>query len=179
MKPAAALALHRDAVRAVVGRRHAANPRIFGSVATGCDRDGSDLDLLVDALPGTTLFDLGALQMELEQLLGVHVDVLTPGDLALRLRNAVLARELFLADRKTQQAIVRNLMVIGETANRIHEDDPEFAAARPALPWTAMRAMRNRIAHGYFDIDMGIVRDTVQRDLPPRAQQLAAIQAQR
>ncbi|KDB10228.1 nucleotidyl-transferase [Burkholderia sp. lig30] len=47
----------------------------------GTDRDGSDLDLLVDALPGATLFDLGGLQDELETLLGVHVDLLTPADL--------------------------------------------------------------------------------------------------
>ena len=57
----------------------------------GTDEDGSDLDLLVDALPGATLFDLGALQVELEELLGVRVDVLTPGDLPPRLRQKVLA----------------------------------------------------------------------------------------
>ena len=68
-----------------------ANPRVFGSVLHGTDRDGSDIDLLVDALPGTTLFDLGGLQDELETLLGVHVDVLTPADLPPRLRAKVLA----------------------------------------------------------------------------------------
>jgi hypothetical protein len=57
----------------------------------GDDREGSDLDLLVDALPGATLFDLGALQAELEQLLGVRVDVLTPADLPTTFRAQVLA----------------------------------------------------------------------------------------
>jgi hypothetical protein len=64
---------------------------VFGSVVHGNDRDGSDLDLLVDTLPGTTLFDLGGLQVELEELLGVPIDVRTPGDLPPRFREQVLA----------------------------------------------------------------------------------------
>ena len=70
------------------------NPRVFGSVLHGSDKDGSDLDLLVDALPGATLFDLGGLQMELEQLLGVSVDVKTPRDLPERFRNQVVSEAL-------------------------------------------------------------------------------------
>ena len=57
----------------------------------GTDQDGSDLDLLVDALPGATLFDLGGLQVELESMLGVHVDLLTPADLSPKFRAKVLA----------------------------------------------------------------------------------------
>ena len=64
---------------------------MFGSVLHGNDQDGSELDLLVDALPGATLFDLGGLQVELEELLGVPVDLLTPGDLPLKFRGQVLA----------------------------------------------------------------------------------------
>ena len=79
MKPSAALDQKRDAVREAATRFCTANPRVFGSVLRGTDVDGSDLDLLVDALPGTTLFDLGGLQVELEELLGVPVDLLTPG----------------------------------------------------------------------------------------------------
>lgn len=56
----------------------------------GTDAEGSDLDLLVDALPGATLFDLGALQVELEDLLGVPVDLLTPADLPQKFRDQVL-----------------------------------------------------------------------------------------
>jgi hypothetical protein len=56
----------------------------------GEDREGSDLDILVDPLPGTTLLDLGGLQVELEELLGVRVDLLTPGDLPTRYREKVL-----------------------------------------------------------------------------------------
>jgi hypothetical protein len=91
MKPSIALQTHQAAVREVAGRFRAANPRVFGSVAHGTDQDGSDLDLLVDALPGATLFDLGGLQVELEALLGVPVDVLTPGDLPAKFRDQVLS----------------------------------------------------------------------------------------
>lgn len=91
MRPSIALNLKRNAVREVASRFRAANLRVFGSVLHSSDKDGSDLDLLVDALPGATLFDLGGLQIELEELLGVHVDLLTPGDLPLKFRNQVLA----------------------------------------------------------------------------------------
>jgi Bacterial regulatory proteins, lacI family len=59
MKPSTALSLHRDAVREVVTRFRSANPRVFGSALFVADEEGSDLDILVDALPGATLFDLG------------------------------------------------------------------------------------------------------------------------
>lgn len=74
-----------------ISRFRTANPRVFGSVLHGTDRDGSDLDLLVDALPGATLLDLGDLQDDLESLLGVPVDLLTPGDLPPKFRAKVLA----------------------------------------------------------------------------------------
>jgi predicted nucleotidyltransferase len=67
------------------------NPRVFGSVLHGRTRQDSDIDILVDALPGATLFDLGALQMDLEELLGARVDLLTPEDLSPRFRRKVLA----------------------------------------------------------------------------------------
>ncbi|MDY0036994.1 MAG: nucleotidyltransferase family protein [Zoogloea oleivorans] len=70
---------------------HVSNPRVFGSVLRGTDEDNSDLDLLVDPSSETTLFDLGGLQVELEALLGVPVDVLTPADLPARFRAQVLA----------------------------------------------------------------------------------------
>ena len=79
------------AVRALVGRYPTANPRIFGSVLHGCDTDASDIDVLVDPLPGATLFDLGGLQVELSELLGCQVDLLTPNDLSPRFRQEVLA----------------------------------------------------------------------------------------
>lgn len=91
MKPSTSLELKRIAVRAAATRFRTANPRVFGSVVHGNDAEGSDIDLLVDPLPGTTLFDLGGLQVELEALLGVPVDLLTPGDLPTKFRAQVLA----------------------------------------------------------------------------------------
>lgn len=94
MKPSAALALKRTAVREAMERFRTTNAHVFGSVVHGTDRDGSDLDLLVDALPGATLFDLGGLQAELEELLGVSVDLVTPSDLPPKFRQRVLAEAL-------------------------------------------------------------------------------------
>lgn len=91
MKPSLALASNRDLLRSLVARYRSSNLRVFGSALHGDDRDGSDLDLLVDPLPGATLFDLGGLQVELEELLGVRVDLLTPGDLPVKFRGQVLA----------------------------------------------------------------------------------------
>jgi predicted nucleotidyltransferase len=91
MRPSVALHLKRTVIRESTVRYRAANPRVFGSVLRGTDKDGSDVDLLVDALPGATLFDLGGLQDELESLLGVPVDLLTPADLPLKFRAKVLA----------------------------------------------------------------------------------------
>jgi predicted nucleotidyltransferase len=72
MRPSVVLDTKRVAVREVVHRFRTVNPRIFGSVLHGTDRDGSDLALLVHALLGTTLLDLGDLQDELQSLLGMH-----------------------------------------------------------------------------------------------------------
>ncbi|MBT9611603.1 nucleotidyltransferase family protein [Aquabacterium sp.] len=91
MKPSRALDQHRQDIRHLVQQFRSCNPRVFGSVLHGDDQEGSDLDLLVDPLPGATLFDLGGLQTELEDLLGVRVDVSTPQDLPLRFRTKVLA----------------------------------------------------------------------------------------
>lgn len=91
MKPSVALEKQRDRVRDAVSRFRTVNPRLFGSVLHGNDRESSDLDLLVDALPDATLFDLGGLQVELEELLGVPVNLLTPGDPPPKFRAQVLA----------------------------------------------------------------------------------------
>lgn len=91
MKPSEAFEKNRQFIREAAARRKTANPRIFGSVLHGTDHEGSDLDILVDALPGATLFDLGGLQADLEDRLGVRVQVLTPGDLHRFYRTKVLA----------------------------------------------------------------------------------------
>lgn len=91
MKPSLALASHREAIRRVVESHRARNARVFGSVVHGDDTDDSDLDILIDPTPETTLFDIGAIRHELLQLLGVPVDVLTPKALPEKFRATVLA----------------------------------------------------------------------------------------
>ena len=89
MRPSQALRQHREAVCLAAARYRVANPRVCGSALHGNDREGCDLDLLVDPLPGATLFDLGGLQDELQELLGVSVDVLTLQDLPAKFRDVV------------------------------------------------------------------------------------------
>jgi predicted nucleotidyltransferase len=82
MRPSEALAKHRDEVLAIIARYPVSNPRVFGSVARGEDKEGSDVDILVEPQFGVTTFvHLGELQAELANLLGTEVDVLTPGGL--------------------------------------------------------------------------------------------------
>lgn len=76
------------------GLHRGRNARVFGSVVHGIDKEGSDLDILIDPTSETTLFDIGAIRHELLQLLGVPVDVLTPKSLPEKFRAAVLAEAL-------------------------------------------------------------------------------------
>lgn len=90
MRPSTIYEQHREAIRRVVERHHARNPRVFGSVLTGEDVEGSDLDILVEPTEETSLLDIGAMRAELADLLGVQVDVLTPAALPERWRAEVL-----------------------------------------------------------------------------------------
>lgn len=90
MKPSIALQQHREMIRQIVERHHARNARVSGSVLHEQDTDSSDLDILVDTTEETSLFDIGAIRMELTELLGVEVEVLTPGALPDRWKAAVL-----------------------------------------------------------------------------------------
>ena len=91
MRPSIALQENRAAIRSVVERHRALNARVFGSVLHGDDLEGSDLDILIDPTPDTTMFDIGAIRHELLQLLGVPVDVLTPNALPDSFRAQVIA----------------------------------------------------------------------------------------
>ena len=91
VKPSEALDLNRAAIRHVVESHRARNARVFGSVLRGKDTDNSDLDILIDPTPETTLFDISAIRVELRKLLGVPVDVLTPNGLPDKFRATVLA----------------------------------------------------------------------------------------
>ena len=73
----------------------------------------------------------------------------------------------FLNDKRTQQAVALNILIIGEVATKIDQNHSGFADAHSAVPWTSMRNMRNRIAHGYYELDFEVVWDTVSLSLPP------------
>lgn len=90
MKPSVALQAHREEVKEIVLSHRVNNVRVFGSVLLGEDTDKSDLDLLVDPTPNTTLMDIGAIRYKLHKLLGVPVDVLTPKALPVTFRDRVI-----------------------------------------------------------------------------------------
>lgn len=90
MRPSQALALHRTRIRQIALSHHVQDIRVFGSTLRGEDIEGSDLDLLVEPTPETTLFDIGAIRFELKQLLGLDIDVLTPNALPDKFRARVL-----------------------------------------------------------------------------------------
>lgn len=96
MKPSEALNIHREQIRLIVAAHHGVNPRVFGSVLQGQDEEGSDLDILIDATPETTMLDIGAIRHELRCLLQMEVDVLTPGGLPERFRAKVLSEAALL-----------------------------------------------------------------------------------
>jgi len=84
-------------------------------------------------------------------------------------------RERFLADPRTQQAVAMNVLIIGEVAAKLIERYPERLTTYPSVAWASMKGMRNRLAHGYFEVDTGVVWETVRRALPVLIEQLTAI----
>ena len=77
-----------------------------------------------------------------------------------------LDRDSFYADQKTQQAVILNLLIIGETAARIMTLLEADHHLFDELPLRNMKGMRNRIAHGYFDMNLAVVWDTVDTAIP-------------
>ena len=87
---------------------------------------------------------------------------------AARLAQSFLAgmdRASFLADEKTQSAVVHQLLIIGEAAKRVSE---ALRIGQPSVPWGLMAGMRDKLIHEYDDVDLEEVWQTVVRDLPPR-----------
>ena len=86
-----------------------------------------------------------------------------------------MAREDFQQDKRTQQAVIMSLIILGEAATKVMDSHADFAQEHPQGPWRNMRGMRNRMAHGYFDIDLDMVWNTVQNALPELLRQLSAL----
>ena len=86
-----------------------------------------------------------------------------------------LAKDDFLADKRTRQAVIMSLIIIGEAATKVMDGYAEFIQAHAEVPWRSMRNIRNRMAHGYFDINPDVVWETVQEWPPELLQQLPAV----
>jgi uncharacterized protein with HEPN domain len=83
----------------------------------------------------------------------------------------------FLRDERTQDAVIRNLEIIGEAARNIERHYPNFAAEHVVVPWGIAYEMRNVLAHGYFMVDLQIVWKTIHNDLPVLAEQIIRLRS--
>lgn len=86
-----------------------------------------------------------------------------------------MSKEDFLEDKRTQQSVILNLIIIGEAATKLLQNYAEYAEQHADVPWRNMKGMRNRIAHGYFDIDLNVVWETVQTALPELLKRLRSL----
>lgn len=82
---------------------------------------------------------------------------------------------VFLENEQMQDAVLRNIEIIGEAARNIERSHPEFAAQHSDVPWGDVYLMRNRICHGYFSVDLEIVWVTVQKYIPELERQLQSL----
>lgn len=83
-----------------------------------------------------------------------------------------LSKDDFIEDKRTQQAVIMSLIIVGEASTKIMDGFPDFVLEHQTVPWRSMRGMRNRIAHGYFDINLDVVWETVQKALPDLVKQI-------
>jgi uncharacterized protein with HEPN domain len=90
---------------------------------------------------------------------------------------AALDKSAFLGDEKTQDAVIRNLEIIGEASRRILEECPGFAEQHAEVPWKKIYAMRNRLSHGYIEVNLDVVWDTIRQSLPEVEQHVRRIVA--
>ena len=78
----------------------------------------------------------------------------------------------FQQSQRDQDAVIRNIEIIGEAARQIQQHAPEFVAAHSQLPWIEMRGMRNKMIHDNFDVDVNVVWNTIRDDFPQLKQQV-------
>jgi uncharacterized protein with HEPN domain len=86
-----------------------------------------------------------------------------------------MSREEFFADTLKQDAVIRNVEIIGEAANNLREADPGISARHPSIPFAQIYGMRNRVAHGYFSVSLPMVWDSVEEDVPELREKLARV----
>ncbi len=81
---------------------------------------------------------------------------------------------MFMTDRRTQQAVAMNIVILGEVASKVLAEHAAFAEQQADIPWRSIRGMRNRVAHAYFETNLGLVWQTVVTALPDLAARLPA-----
>ncbi|HME57338.1 MAG TPA: DUF86 domain-containing protein, partial [Terracidiphilus sp.] len=86
-----------------------------------------------------------------------------------------MGRKEFSANTMVQDAVIRNVEIIGEAANNLLEVAPGIGASYPSISFVQIRGMRNRVAHGYFAVSLAMIWDTVQVDFPELRQQIAKV----
>ncbi len=90
---------------------------------------------------------------------------------------AGMDKSTFLQDPRTQQAVLMNIVILGEAAAKVVTEFPGFAQQHPEIPWRTIRAMRNRVAHAYFEVNLDLVWETATLALKVLATQLPAVQS--
>jgi uncharacterized protein with HEPN domain len=86
-----------------------------------------------------------------------------------------MSREEFFADTLKQDAVIRNVEIIGEATNNLLEADPSIAGKYPSIPFAQIYGMRNRVAHGYFAVSLSMIWDTVEVDVPELREKIAKV----
>ena len=86
-----------------------------------------------------------------------------------------MGKDAFLQDRKTQDAVVLKILVIGEAAAQILDEHPVYAQSRPDIPWQQMKGMRNRMVHGYFETNQDLIWETIQKFIPDLQDKLQSL----
>lgn len=86
-----------------------------------------------------------------------------------------ISKDDFLADPKTQDAVIMKLLVIGELAAQLLDEHAAVVGNYPEIPWHQMKGMRNRMAHGYFELDLDVVWETIQVAIPDLEAKLHSI----
>ncbi len=81
----------------------------------------------------------------------------------------------FLENLLVQDAVIRNIEIVGEAARNIEKHYPDFTSVHNDVPWEDMYWMRNRVSHGYFSVDLEVIWNTIQRDIPELEQQIKSV----
>ena len=194
----------RDEILRIAKANGAARVRVFGSFARGTARPDSDLDLLINLEPGRDLLDLVAIKQDLEELLGRQVHVVTePGYQPLYPRRnssprrpamsddgiylghilgaigriemyAAVGEERFFSEFHWQDAIIRQLEIIGEATKRLSTD---LRRQHPEVRWQRIAGMRDVLVHNYMGVDLDVVWDVTQHSIPEFKRGIEAILA--